>query len=111
MKRKVSAIILPLRPKHPILRLTACSIPHTSSTARPTCLPRPISTFRKSAPSCRHGRPTPARSNPCRSCVSHPAREDPITFDEIMNALRTLDGEPGQSKPGGGQEGAQHLDA
>lgn len=40
-----------------------------------------------------------------------PGARRPITFDEIMNALRTLDGEPGQSKPGGGQEGAQHLDA
>jgi hypothetical protein len=40
-----------------------------------------------------------------------PGAKRPVTFDEIMDALRTLDGEPGQIGPATEREGAQHLDA
>jgi len=40
-----------------------------------------------------------------------PGAKTPITFDEIMDALRLLDGEPGRGEPLMGRQGAQHLDA
>lgn len=40
-----------------------------------------------------------------------PGAKRPVTFDEIMDALRLLDGGPGPDEPAMGRQGAQHLDA
>lgn len=40
-----------------------------------------------------------------------PGAKRPVTFDEIMDALRLLDGEPARSEPVGRRQGARHLDA
>lgn len=40
-----------------------------------------------------------------------PGAQRPVTFDEIMDALRTLDGEPCAREPRTGREGARYLDA
>lgn len=40
-----------------------------------------------------------------------PGAKRPVSFDEIMDALRLLDGAPHHGEPGTGRRAAQHLDA